>query len=90
MKAKASVLRSAQLETAMSLLSFMQGTRLLIALIAAASTVLIARKERLFLMFAMNVMGKCMLICLSVCLTAQNITTIMDQLSNALDVEKTV
>ncbi len=90
MKAKASVLRSAQLETAMSLLSFMQGTRLLIALIAAASTVLIARKERLFLMFAMNVMGKCMLICLSVCSTAQNITTIMDQLSNALDVEKTV
>ena len=90
MKAKASVLRSAQLETAMSLLSFMQGTRLLIALIAAASTVLIARKERLCLMFAMNVMGKCMPICLSVYSTAQNITTIMDQLSNALDVEKTV
>ena len=90
MKAKASVLRSAQLETAMSLLSFRPGTRLLIALIAAASTVLIARKEPLFLMFVMNAMGKCMLICLSVCSTAQNITTIMAQLSNALDAEKTV
>ena len=90
MKAKASVLRSAQLETAMSLLSFRQGTRLLIALIAAASTVLIARKERLFLMFVMNVMGECMHICQNVFMIVLNITTITDQLNNALDVEKTV
>lgn len=90
MKAKASALRSVQLETATSLLSFKLGTRLLIALTAPVSIVLIVRKEQPFLMFVMNAMGECMLICQNVFMIVLNITTITDQLNNALDVEKTV
>lgn len=90
MKAKASVLKNVQLETATSLLSFRPGTRLLIALTALVSIVQIVRREQPFLMFVMNVMDECMLICQNVFMIVLNITTITDQLNNALDVEKTV
>lgn len=45
MKEKVNVLKSVQLKTAMSHLSFMLATRLLIVLIAAASNVPIVKKE---------------------------------------------
>ena len=90
MKEKENVLKSAQLETAMSPLSFRLAIRHLIVLIAAANNVLIVKKELPFPMFVTNVLEDCLHIYQIVCMNVLNITITMDQQNNAQDVEKTV